>query len=226
MMDTLMRYEEWEEVYRAILSDFNFSEERDRAAARLLNSLIEPLDVRLLKEKLAAMRANVYGAGPSLELAREFPEGVNIAADGATSYFLENGKLPDIAVTDLDGRIEDLIRASDMGCILVVHAHGDNMDAIRKHIQRFGNVIGTTQTRPFGKLHNFGGFTDGDRAVFMAHHFGAKEIHLYGMDFHGEIGRYSFTRDPILKAKKLIWGERLINKLIASGANITFERGT
>lgn len=219
-----MRFEEWEEVYKALLSDFNFSEERDKAAADILNSIIDPLDAKLLKEKLSGKRANVYGAGPSLELIRNFSRGTNITADGATSFLLENGILPDIVVTDLDGKIEDLFRAAEEGSIMVVHAHGDNIAAIGKYVKRLGKVIGTTQTRPFGKLHNFGGFTDGDRAVFMAHHFGASEIHLYGMDFHSDIGRYSFTRNPVLKKKKLLWAEKLIDMLRAENASIIVEK--
>ncbi|MFQ5815326.1 MAG: 6-hydroxymethylpterin diphosphokinase MptE-like protein [Candidatus Hydrothermarchaeaceae archaeon] len=217
-----MRYEEWEGFYREILSDFNFSEERDEAAARLLNSIIKPLDTNLLEENLKGKRVNVYGASPALELIKEFATGTNIAANGATSYLLNMGVVPDIVVTDLDGRIEDLMRAMDGGSILVVHAHGDNIDAIRKHVGRLGKIIGTTQTRPFGRLHNFGGFTDGDRAIFLAHHFGAREIHLYGMDFHGEIGRYSFSEDSETKRKKLLWAEKLINHLIKKGARVSY----
>lgn len=218
-----MRYEEWRGFYSEILSDLNFSEERDEDAARLLDSISEPLDTNSLRETLRGERVNVYGAGPSLELIKEFAPGTNIAADGATSYLLEMGVVPDIVVTDFDGRIEDLVKAKDGGSILVVHAHGDNIDVIRKHVSRLGQIIGTTQTRPFGSLHNFGGFTDGDRAVFLAHHFGAREIHLYGMDFHGEIGRYSFSEDSETKRKKLLWAEKLINHLIKKGVRVSYE---
>ncbi len=220
-----MRFEEWKGFYREILSDFNFSEEDDKAAASLLNSIIKPLDAGLLKEKITGKRVNIYGAGPSLELIERFASGTNITADGATSYLLKRGVVPDIVVTDLDGRIEDLLKAKKEGSIMVVHAHGDNINAIRKHVQHFGPIVGTTQTRPFGNLNNFGGFTDGDRAVFLAHHFGAKEIHLYGMDFHGEIGKYSFTNDAELKARKLKWAEKLIKRLIEKGVKVIYEGG-
>ncbi|MEE9593889.1 MAG: 6-hydroxymethylpterin diphosphokinase MptE-like protein [Candidatus Hydrothermarchaeales archaeon] len=218
-----MRFEEWEGVYREILSEFDFSEEGDKAAASLFNSIIKPLDNGLLKEKITGKRVNIYGAGPSLELIERFASGTNIAADGATSYLLKRGVVPDIVVTDLDGRIEDLRKAKKEGSIMVVHAHGDNINAIRKHVRHLGRIVGTTQTRPFGNLNNFGGFTDGDRAVFLAHHFGAKEIHLYGMDFHGEIGKYSFTNDAELKARKLKWAEKLIKRLIEKGVKVVYE---
>jgi len=221
-----MKYSVWEGYYHDIISDFNFSEKRDKEAAKLLNSLIEPLDTSLLEEKLKGKRANVYGTGPSLELIENFPPGIDIAADGATSYLLENRRVPDIVVTDLDGDIEDLLRAKREGSIFVVHAHGDNMDAIKMNVPKLGQTIGTTQTRPLGKLYNYGGFTDGDRAVFLAHHFGASEIHLYGMDFGDEIGRYSFTTDVERKRRKLKWAEKLINHLIESGAKVIYEGRT
>ena len=50
-------------------------------------------------------------------------------------------------------------------------------------VKKIKNCIGTTQTNPFNKIQNFGGFTDGDRGVFLASHFDAKKIILFGMDF-------------------------------------------
>ena len=41
---------------------------------------------------------------------------------------------------------------------------------------------------PVKNVYNFGGFTDGDRSVFWAEEFGAKEIILIGMDFGIHIG--------------------------------------
>jgi len=64
-------------------------------------------------------------------------------------------------------------------------------------------VLGTTQVEPFGKLFNFGGFTDGDRAAFMAHELGASRIYLVGMDLGAEIGRHSGDKDIGRKLVKL-----------------------
>ncbi len=217
-----MRYEEWAVFYREILSDFGFSYDEDRASAEALERLINPMPIASLAEKIRGEVVRVYGAGPSLERVASFPPGTRIAADGATSYLLERGVSPDIVVTDLDGRIEDLISASSMGSIAVLHAHGDNIHQVTRYASAFANAIGTTQGRPFGRLHNFGGFTDGDRAVFLAEHFGAKEIWLYGMDFRGAIGKYSFSEDTSVKRKKLLWAERLIGHLIEKGARIRY----
>ena len=43
-------------------------------------------------------------------------------------------------------------------------------------VKEIKNCIGTTQTTPFNKIQNFGGFTDGDRGVFLASHFEAKKL--------------------------------------------------
>ena len=73
---------------------------------------------------------------------------------------------------------------------------------------KFQNKIGTTQTDKFGKLENFGGFTDGDRCVFLAETFKPKKIILFGMDFGNKIGKYSKKKviDKKTKLKKLEYG--------------------
>ena len=208
-----MNFREWEKFYYKILKDFGFSEKSDARAAEILNELLKPADAGILRKKIEGRRANVYGAGPSLEKLKKFPRGVNIAADGVTSFLLEQDIIPDIIVTDLDGKIIDLLRANREGSIAVIHAHGDNTAELKKYVRKFKNCIGTAQCKPFGSLHNFGGFTDGDRAVFTAEHFKAKKIMLCGMDFHSEIGKYSFSKDSEAKRKKLCWAEKLINYL-------------
>ena len=67
------------------------------------------------------------------------------------------------------------------------------------------NVVGSTQTKTFGKMENFGGFTDGDRCVFLAEYFNASKIVLIGMDFGQEIGKYSKHKiiNRKMKLKKL-----------------------
>lgn len=148
-----------------------------------------------------------------------------IAADGATSLLLninplnfrtlnkqhnpnhdEGCLLPDIIVTDLDGDVDDILTAEKRGSLIVIHAHGDNIDKIRTYAPKFKNAIGTTQSRPFDNIYNFGGFTDGDRCVFLAKCLGAKEITLAGFDFD----------DPTVtkkKMKKLKWARRLLTML-------------
>ncbi len=219
-----MNYEEWRSIYREILADFGFSEEEDRAAAELLAELVSPISTHVLKSLISNKRVHIFGAGPSLERLQRIPGGTRIACDGATSFLLERGAVPEIIVTDLDGRLEDLLQANARGSVVVIHAHGDNVLKLRRYAPLFVNVIPTTQAEPFDGVRNFGGFTDGDRAVFLAEHFKAREIYLYGMDFHSEVGRYSFSRDSEVKRKKLLWAERLIRLLEDRGAPIRWVR--
>jgi hypothetical protein len=213
-----MNYREWKIFYHEILKDFGFSEEKDREAAKILKREVSSrTPISVIRDRIEGRRVNIYGAGPSLEKIKDFSEGTVIAADGATSYLLKKGVIPDIIVTDLDGNVDDLLRANTLGSLMIIHAHGDNIDAIRKYARKFHNCITTTQSEPFDEVYNFGGFTDGDRAVFLAAHFNAKEICLYGMDFFGEVGRYSFSEGGASKKKKLAWAERLITYLKKKG---------
>ena len=79
-------------------------------------------------------------------------------------------------------------------------------------VKKIKNCIGTTQTNPFNKIQNFGGFTDGDRGVFLASYFDAKKIILFGMDFGNQIGKFSNTKksDRETKLKKLEIGRELL----------------
>ena len=119
------------------------------------------------------------------------------------------GIVPDIVVTDLDGDVESQIEASEKGAVTLIHAHGDNIDLIMRYAKEFtGKVILTTQSRPDLVLYNFGGFTDGDRAVCLARHLGAENILLYGFDF--ENPSFKDGSDPAVKRKKLQWARRII----------------
>jgi len=79
-------------------------------------------------------------------------------------------------------------------------------------VKNFSNVSGTTQTNRFGKIENFGGFTDGDRCVFLGEFFEAKKIVLIGMDFGQEIGKYSKQKvtNRKIKLKKLKFGKKIL----------------
>ena len=226
-----MDYERWKSFYRAISIDLELSEHLDVESARLLDGILENRDVDSIIERLRILikgkDVTVFGAGPSLKRTlrkyRSLISGTTkVSADGATTALLEEGILPDVVVTDLDGRIEDLLEVDERGTIVVLHAHGDNAEMIRDYGGRFRNLIGTTQTNPrlFKNLFNFGGFTDGDRAVFLADHFGARRIYLIGFDFDGRIGRYSMSRDKGLKRKKLRWCKTLLQEL----DNLSFLR--
>ncbi|MFQ6136300.1 MAG: 6-hydroxymethylpterin diphosphokinase MptE-like protein [Candidatus Hydrothermarchaeales archaeon] len=208
-----MRYEDWEPLYRKILEEFEFSEEMDLQSAKLLDKYLKKPDLGEIMKKIRDKEVSIFGAGPSLDRVEEIPNCTEISADGATSFLVERGIIPDIIVTDLDGNLGDLVYANAKGSTVILHAHGDNIDKIAEHAGNFKDLYGTTQTRPFGNLLNFGGFTDGDRAVFIAEHFKPKKIVLYGMDFDAELGRYSFSSNREKKRKKLKWAKILIGHL-------------
>jgi hypothetical protein len=91
---------------------------------------------------------------------------------------------------------------------VAAHAHGDNVPAVREWVPRFSldAVIPTTQAAPAPPVENFGGFTDGDRAAFLADHLGAASLRFVGWEFD----------DPAvgaMKAKKLRWAARLLTWL-------------
>jgi len=148
-------------------------------------------------------------------------------ADGATKAMFENNLKSDIIVTDLDGDIKSLKKAGKTNTVMIVHAHGDNAEKIHL-VKNFKNCIGTTQTKPVGKVHNFGGFTDGDRCVFLANHFKAKKIILLGMDFGTRIGKYSKTRviSRTTKIKKLRRGKKLLEWLAQKSGSELYSTTT
>ena len=199
----------WNKKYSEIRKEFRYSEKQDKESAIILNSiLVKNISDEKIREKIAGKTVFVIGAGPSLSSAipilKKFKKVVKIVADSAVKPLIENGIKPNIVVTDLDGDEDSLIKVGKTDSIFVVHAHGDNISKL--HLaENFKNCIGTTQTNPFKNIQNFGGFTDGDRAVFLASHFDAKKIILFGMDFGKIIGMYSQTKAPEreIKLKKL-----------------------
>ncbi len=208
-----MDYSLWEPFYLRILEDFGFSREADEAVAADLDRRLggRRADAAQLRSILAGRKVVVAGNGPGLARDLTPSDAVLITADEATSVALEKGLRPAILVTDLDGNVEDQVRANASGTVAVVHGHGDNGPAVRRWAALFrGPTVATTQSRPSGRLENFGGFTDGDRAVFLADHFRASEIRLAGWDFRRPSAK---DRDPGIKQKKLDWAYILLQNL-------------
>ena len=210
----------WESKYQVILKDFGYSRRKDTQSCKLLDSLLpKKIPVVKIRNLIENKPVFIIGAGPSLlsciPILKKHKKITRIVADGATKAIIENDLKPHIVVTDLDGEIKSLKKAGGTNTIMVVHAHGDNIEKIH-FVKNFKNCIGTTQTKPVGKVRNFGGFTDGDRCVFLANHFKAKKIILLGMDFGTRIGKYSKTRvlNRTIKIKKLRRGKELVEWLV------------
>lgn len=208
-----MEFEDWRLFYERILEDFGFSRAEDESVARELDGTLGGTRVGPpeLRDLLEEADVTVAGNGPNVDAEIRGSRGVLITADEATSSALRVGLRPAVLVTDLDGDVADQVRANVEGTVAVVHAHGDNGPAVREWAPRFtGRTVATTQSRPEGGLQNFGGFTDGDRAVFLADHFGAARIHLLGFDFERPSPK---DADVARKRRKLDWAYILLSNL-------------
>lgn len=221
-----MDWATWAPTMAAIRAEFGYPEAADRDAALLLRSLMPPrpahwrelgVDVRNRRNLVIA------GAGPSLAAAPAslFTGQVTVAADGATGRLRELGVVPNVVVTDLDGDPDALSWAAQQGSRMVVHAHGDNIAALRELVPRVGPLIhGTHQVAPdpaLEPLRNVGGFTDGDRAVVLCEELGGRAALLVGFDFDAEPSRYSHKWDPRTKPAKLAWAQRIVDGVHARG---------
>jgi hypothetical protein len=212
-MNARMNLEEWWPWYDKIIKTFGYDRSKDQLATDVLSRLISSraIDLQQLKALLSGQSVFVFGAGPSLEedlqrIAKEnlLEKCAIISADGATTAILKVAKVaPSVVVTDLDGNIDDLLRADRLGSVMVIHGHGDNIDRLQAYVPKFKSVVGTTQVEPRPNVYNFGGFTDGDRAVFLAIGMGAKLVALAGMDLGQVVGRYSKKKVRSVEVKIL-----------------------
>jgi hypothetical protein len=208
-----MDYRDWETFYVRILEDFGFSREADERVAAELDAILGGIRVPddVLRELFEGQEVSVAGNGPHVADEIGASKGILVTADEATSVALARGLHPAVLVTDLDGDVGDQVRANREGTLAVVHGHGDNGPAVRKWATEFrGRTVATTQSTPTGRLRNFGGFTDGDRAVYLADHFGAARIHLVGFDFE-----HPSPKDvpSETKQRKLDWAFILLGNL-------------
>jgi hypothetical protein len=178
-----MKFDEWEPHYLLILNYFGFERGDDECAAEYARSLTYKDDIEVLRAACGGKIVTVCGNAPCLKKEIDSIEGVVFAADAAADYLYNHGIRPDIVSTDLDGCEDSFLEMSSAGTIMVVHAHGDNIPLLKNWIPRFnGPLVLTTQSRPIYGVYNFGGFTDGDRAVFTALEMNAKEVKLAGFD--------------------------------------------
>ncbi len=219
-----LNIERWMLHYRTIVSELNIDPEKDSMAARLLGELIKDLDsnrwYKQINETLHGSACFVFGAGPSLPIdvalfkkLQLHKRPVVVSADGATSCLFEQGIRPDIIVTDLDGEMQDIQQCHKYGSYLSVHAHGDNMQLLETYVPKFKErIIGTTQVEPGYGLWNFGGFTDGDRAVLLCEELECDSVFLLGMDLGKMVGRFSKSN---LKEDVYAWPSKLIKLGIA-----------
>ena len=227
-----MEFIEWFPYYQEIREQFGYSTEKDQEAAKVLSHMTrkKALNIKVLRKKIQGKKVMVIGAGVNLEASipyikknRNFTK---IVANGAVRAVLEHRIRPDVVVTDLDGNQSFLKKADMLGAIMVVHAHGDHISLMTKLVPKLRHVIGSTQVMPMNNVYNFGGFTDGDRSVFLAEELGASQIILVGMDLGKEIGKYyskSTVQDLELKKVKMKVAKRLLAMLAVRTRSELFD---
>ena len=200
-----MRFADWEPHYTAILDYFGFERDADEAAARLLEEVADGRDdVGLLEALIRGRAVTVCGNAPSLPDELDRIEGTVLAADAAAEVLAGHGIRPDAVFTDLDGATDVFVDLSRQGTVMVVHAHGDNVPLLRHWVPLLpGPLVATTQAAPLPHIHNFGGFSDGDRAVFAADEIGAARVRIIGFDLADR------NVDPV-KRGKLFWAGELL----------------
>jgi len=223
------------EAYAEICSLLEIDPTQDIEATKYLSSKINwfrtRITIKALKKRFTNKIAFIFGAGPSLTktinkltpLLQKYREKIIIiAADGALLALQENDIPIDVVITDLDGNLEAIKKSLLQNTIIVMHAHGDNLTKLKeieKLIPKIG-VIGSTQIKPIFKVSNFGGFTDGDRAVYLAANFNVQTIILHAFDFGSVVGRYSkpddHTKDfqaPKRKLQKFAIAKKLLQQI-------------
>jgi uncharacterized Rossmann fold enzyme len=214
-----MDFAEWEPVYQEILADFGYSRTGDEQARDVLVELFEdgvPGDAeKSVTETLSELDFSnetvaVVGGAPTLDDDIGVLDSATaiVAASNAAQKLRERGYSVDCMVTDLDKTPATAQELTHEETPVAVHAHGDNIELLEQNVPKFDCewVIPTTQARPTGPVCNFGGFTDGDRAAFLADELGATRLRFAGWAFDDE----TLTEE---KARKLDWAGRLLHWL-------------
>jgi uncharacterized Rossmann fold enzyme len=214
-----MDFKEWEPLYEQILADFGYGRSGDRAARDRLQSVftdqVDGVPDQVVRETLETVdftgaTVAVVGGAPTLDSELDAVGDVDavVAASNAAARLRTAGIPVDCMVTDLDKTPETAAELSHEGTPVAVHAHGDNVELVETHVPALDPqwVVPTTQAKPTEMVHNFGGFTDGDRAAYLADTVGAKRLRFYGWDITDE------TVTPE-KSQKLRWASRLLELL-------------
>ncbi|TKR27784.1 6-hydroxymethylpterin diphosphokinase MptE-like protein [Natronomonas salsuginis] len=205
-----MLFDEWEPVYEAILDDFGYERAADERARDRLAALVGDADPPGVDDVRLSGSVAICGAGPTLSDELDVARRADsvIAASTAADVCLDAGIGVDCMVTDLDKNPDTARALSESGIPVAAHAHGDNVPELERYVPTFvlDSVLPTTQAAPAPPVSNPGGFTDGDRAAFLADACGADRLVFPGWSFD----------DPSVsaeKARKLRWAERLLHWL-------------
>ena len=176
----------------SLLPELSFH--RDEEATRTAASL-EGVDIGVLKD---------FDWGEPVVYMPPFEKVVGgsvvVAVEGYSARKLATrGIKPDVVVTDLDFEPEWV----GAGRVVVAHVHGDNYWRVPKR-----DGVYTVQTWPRGCTFNISGFTDGDRAVYLAYYMGAERIAVSGFYPYATV-----KRADSLKQRKLFVAAHLLARL-------------
>jgi len=207
-------FSQWEPIYEQILEDLGLDRSEDENTVRILKAVTMGSDLHSGDDAadLLGETATVVGNAPCLEedISSKGLEGTILCSGSAVGRLMALGRRPDMVFTDLDGDIGPQLEASKEGAYTFIHAHGDNADLVTMYAGLFeGPVVLTTQSVPEYTVFNYGGFTDGDRAVCFARHFGVRDIRLVGFDYENPMPKEG--SDPEMKKRKLRWAQRIID---------------
>lgn len=211
-----MHWDEWKPFYEEAMNWLNLDPEigeyaSDKAVGKGSTTL----------GKLGALdwdKTWVFGsANRVLKDINAYDDGLVVSTTHALPYLLESGINPDVVYTDLSCHLKYVFQAEAQGAVIVANVDWENMEHFNNVIQEFDLPLITTQGSPREGVHNFGGFTEEDRACFLAEHFGAKEIILAGFDFENAPQLLAHDllprKSPGLEKKKRFLQERLIRFL-------------
>ena len=141
----------------------------------------------------------------------DFENSVVIAADGSIGGVVELAEVACV-VTDFDGN-PHLDKAAESSAVFVAHAHGDNISQWQECLDKWrilqnppALILSHQVDEAIDGMYNYGGFTDGDRAVCLAIGLGVpvEKISLIGFSTT-KIGQWSGQTNPEKKLQKLAW---------------------
>lgn len=193
---------DWEATYRAIAADLDLDPAADVATAVWLGSKGTSWDQGDPTQLWQGEPVDIVGPLPLERAPGPAAIGIEDCWDrhGLPGY-------PEVVVGDLDGDPAWVVEACNAGTLLFLAAHSDNREILEEWVPRLtGRWIPTTQVPAPGALLA-AGFTDGDRAVWLARWAGAGDIHLLGFDWDAHDPERG---DDPRKRKKLGWGKRLV----------------
>jgi uncharacterized Rossmann fold enzyme len=218
-----MKFEDWFPLYLQITDSLKINRNEDYITSLILKKIISNRDSAM--ERYRGRNAFVVGNGPNIKnILGTISGGYVIVADSAIDAYIDFYGNPDIIVSDLDGSIASIIDSYNKGSVAVIHAHGDNREAILKYGKYFSHGIATTQNIPLRNLYNYGGFSDGDRSAFLADFLGAPNITLLGFDFKN-VNIKDYYNDAAVSRKKikLGWAKYLLGYLAKTRGTLMSE---